>query len=254
VDDLPTNDDVRRAWDENAGFWDRRLSEPDSWQQTLIFPAIERLLDPRADERILEVACGTGLLARRMAAAGAKVVATDFSEAMLAHARERLGGTDVELRRLDLTVAAELADLGSFDAVVASMALMDVSDIGPFAEAMPRLLEPGGRFVFAVTHPAFNNVSSVLLIERPNDDPDLRSRYAVKISRYLTPSVGCGAGIPGQPAAQWYFDRPLSELLRPFLEAGLVLDVLEEPSATDASDQPVWREIPPILLARLRVA
>ena len=43
----------------------------------------------RAGERVLDVACGNGLYARRLAALGAEVVATDFAAEMIAHAQAR---------------------------------------------------------------------------------------------------------------------------------------------------------------------
>lgn len=62
----------------------------------------------------------------------------------------------------------------------------------------------------------------------------------------------------GQPEPQPFFDRSLSDLLRPFLAAGLVLDALEEPvfpPEAPAARPFAWenlREIPPLLAARLR--
>jgi ubiquinone/menaquinone biosynthesis C-methylase UbiE len=259
VSERPSNDDVRSAWDENAPFWNERMAQPDSWQQTLVFPAMERLLEIRRGERVLEVACGNGLLAQRMAEAGATVVATDFSEVQLSFARERVTSPAVELLPLDATDEQALLALGEsrFDAVVASMALMDIRDIDPLARALPRLLAPDGRFVLSVVHPSFNNLSSVPTIERRADGTGFVDEHSVKVSSYAHPRSGTGVGIIGQPREQWYFDRSLSDLLRPFLGQGLVLDALEEPVFDDETairyeERDLWREIPPILAARLR--
>jgi len=258
VTEKPSNDDVRAVWNANAQFWDMRLAHPGSWQQTLIFPAVERLLDLRPGEAVLEIACGSGLLAERMLAAGARVVAFDFSREMVERARARVPHVDV--RVLDATDPEALRGLGdgSFDAAVASMALMDVSDIGPLAAALPKLLVPGGRFVFCVTHPAFNNLSQVLVTESEQEGGEIATRHSVKVSRYAHPQTGQGIGIQGQPAPQWYFDRSLSDLLRPFLANGFVLDALEEPvfdpAVADANaERMVWTEIPPVLAARMRL-
>jgi SAM-dependent methyltransferase len=259
VSDGPTNDDVRSAWDANAPFWDARMVEPDSWQQTLVFPVVERLLAVRRGERILEIACGNGLLAQRIADAGAEVLATDYSEQQLAFARRRVSSGAVRLMRLDATSEDELRPLGPgrFDAVVASMALMDIRDIGPLANALPTVLVEGGRFVFAVTHPAFNNVSAVPTVERRARGTGFVDEHSLRVSTYARPRAVMGAGIAGQPREQWYFDRSLSDLLRPFLRAGLVLDALEEPvfdtaTAERFDERALWTEIPPVLAARLR--
>jgi SAM-dependent methyltransferase len=254
----PTNDDVRAAWDENASYWDARLVRPDSWQQTIVFPAVLRLLDLAPGERVLEVGCGNGLLAQRMADAGADVLATDFSKEQMRFAAERNTDPKVTLAEADVTARDALASLGDgFDAVVCSMALMDISDIEPLADALPSLLRPGGRFVFSVTHPAFNNMSLVRVKERRVRGNVLVDELSVRVSRYASGETGQGVGMEGQPAPQWYFDRPLAALLRPFFGAGFVMDGLAEPvfepeTAARHGYDPVYTEIPPILAGRLR--
>jgi SAM-dependent methyltransferase len=255
----PSQDDVRAAWDANAALWNARMAEPDSWQQTLVFPAIERLLALTPGEEVLEIACGNGLLAQRMADRGATVLATDFSERQLGFARERVTSPAVDLRPLDAASDAELAALGDhgFDAAVASMALMDMKDIEPLARALPRLLRRDGRFVFTVTHPSFNTLTSVPTIERRTDGSAFVDEHSVRVSSYAGGRIGQGVGLPGQPVPQWYFDRPLSGLLLPFLRVGLVLDALEEPVFDDETaarfgERALWKEIPPILAGRLR--
>ncbi|MGZ4151773.1 MAG: class I SAM-dependent methyltransferase [Actinomycetota bacterium] len=255
----PTQDDVRSAWEANAAVWNRRMAESDSWQQTLVFPVVERLAGVSPGETILEIACGNGLLAQRLAERGASVVATDFSPSQLGFARERVTAPAVEILELDASDEAELLALGEerFDAAVASMALMDMIDIEPLARALPRLLAPGGRFVLCVTHPSFNSVSSVPTIERKPAGTSFIDEHSVRVSTYIRESASQGVGIVGQPEPQWYFDRPLSALLRPFLGAGLVLDALDEPvfdeeTAARFDERELWTEIPPVLAARLR--
>jgi 2-polyprenyl-3-methyl-5-hydroxy-6-metoxy-1,4-benzoquinol methylase len=71
---------TRDIWNQNATFWDERGGDEGLlMQRTLITPITERLLDLKRDERVLEIACGNGAFARRMAALGARVVASDFA-------------------------------------------------------------------------------------------------------------------------------------------------------------------------------
>jgi hypothetical protein len=81
----------------------------------------------------------------------------------------------------------------------------------------------------------------------------------VKVARYIRPSTAKGLGIIGQPVPQRYFHRPVSVLFDTCFSAGFVLDGLEEP----VFDQPVettrpfdwanYKEIPPVLVARMRL-
>jgi 2-polyprenyl-3-methyl-5-hydroxy-6-metoxy-1,4-benzoquinol methylase len=73
-------DEVRRIWDTNAVFWDGHMgAEGNVFHRELVAPTAERLLALSPGERVLEIACGSGLFARRMAELGADVLATDVS-------------------------------------------------------------------------------------------------------------------------------------------------------------------------------
>src|SRR4051794_22874274 len=83
----PTDDD-RERWDRNAAFWDDSMGDDgNAFHLQLVRPAVERLLGDVAGSRVLDVGCGNGLFARRLAGRGAHVVAVDLSEAMLERAR-----------------------------------------------------------------------------------------------------------------------------------------------------------------------
>ncbi len=95
----------REAWNANAEFWSAYMGEGGSFQRSLIGPNVERLLNLQPHEHVLEVACGNGLFARRIAALGAQVTATDFSEKFieLAHARTTEHRDRIEYRVVDAT-------------------------------------------------------------------------------------------------------------------------------------------------------
>jgi hypothetical protein len=130
--------------------------------------------------------------------------------------------------------------------------------IDPLLRAGRRLLAAGGRFVFAVQHPAFNS-NAVSLCAETETRPDGQevARHAVKMSAYLTVPPGKGTGMPDEPAPHWYFHRPLHELLGACFQAGFVLDGLEEPALVTRHENPYalsWSnlpDIPPVLVARL---
>jgi demethylmenaquinone methyltransferase / 2-methoxy-6-polyprenyl-1,4-benzoquinol methylase len=99
-------------------------------------------VDPRPGQRILDVATGTGMVARALAGRGAIVTALDQSEAMLsvARAREHPGVTFVrgEAERLPF------AD-GSFDALTFTYLLRYVDDPATTLTELARVVKPGGR-------------------------------------------------------------------------------------------------------------
>lgn len=112
-------------------------------------PALYRMLAPVAGASIVELGCGAGALARRLADAGAAhVVAVDSSHRMLSlagrHPRIRYLRADLER----LTLPEQCADL-----VVSSLALHYVADYQNLVQRVAGWLRPGGRFVFSIEHP-----------------------------------------------------------------------------------------------------
>jgi 2-polyprenyl-3-methyl-5-hydroxy-6-metoxy-1,4-benzoquinol methylase len=253
--------EVRDIWDAKAAFWDEHMGEGNQFQLELIGPAVERLLALRPGERVLDIGCGNGVSSRRLAHLGGRVVAIDTSTRFLELARSRSQDLSdhIEYRLVDATDEEELLALGEghFDALVCNMVLMDMPVIDPLARAGRRLLAPGGRFVFAVQHPAFNSnaVRFCAETETRGDGVEI-TRHAVKLSDYLVVPAGKGTGMPGEPESHWYFHRPLHELCGAFFQAGFVLDGLEEPALEPRDANPrelSWSNmpgIPPVLVAR----
>src|SRR5919109_2900057 len=153
IDYARANEEARQAWNHNAAFWDARMGEGNDFVEVLIWPTTETFLALHPGERVLDVACGNGLTSRWMAAAGAEVVALDFSERMIAYAQHRTIVNADRIRYLvvDATDADALLGLGqhSFDAALCNMALFDMAEIATLIRALRRVLRTGGRFVFS---------------------------------------------------------------------------------------------------------
>lgn len=225
-------------------------------------PATDRLLGVRAGERVLDICCGNGNYARRLARAGARVTAFDGAEDFLEAARRRTTPDDggIEYHLIDATDEQAMRQLGAgtFDAAVCSMAMMDLPAIQPLLRATRVLLRPGGRLVFSVSHPCFNSNASVMTAELHNGEGKLEQVFGVSITRYLSTNQDLSSGILHQPEPHWSFHRPLSALLGECFAAGFVLSGIEEPAypRSTGGNPFSWKkrpEIPPALVCRMVV-
>lgn len=127
----------------------------------LVNEAVFRLLGDVGGLRVLDAGCGNGYLSRMLAHRGAQVVGVEPTSAMVGFCREQEAG----LRQGVTYIQADLAQLpvldGPFDAVVCSMVLMAIPDWKPALRACVEALRPGGRLVFAIVHPAFEQLLGV---------------------------------------------------------------------------------------------
>lgn len=254
------NREVHDIWNENAEFWDVQMGdEGNQFQRFLVGPTSERLLDLRPGEQVIEIACGNGIFAKRMAGLGAHVTATDFSEKFIDIASKRNAeyAYAINYTVVDATSETQLLALGEqrFDAAVCNMALMDMATIEPLLSTLGKILKPDGRFVFSLMHPCFNG-NMKLMMEEDDRDGVITEVHSVKVSQYLTSSSYKGIGIIGQPAAQYYFFRPLHELCNACFKAGFVINGLEEPAFPASVEGTRWfswanmKEIPPVLVVK----
>lgn len=145
VDRLPT----REGYDRWSGCYDTE----DNPLIALEEPKVAELLGPVRGLRVLDLGCGTGRHALRLAAAGANVTAIDFSDGMLAQARKRAGTLPVEFRAHDLTRSLPFTD-ASFDRIICGLVLDHIPQPAPLFAEMRRVCSPAGCAVISVMHPA----------------------------------------------------------------------------------------------------
>ncbi|MGH7323100.1 MAG: class I SAM-dependent methyltransferase [Candidatus Rokuibacteriota bacterium] len=98
--------------------------------------------------KVLDIACGTGTVAARLAREGYQVVAVDAVEHLVAVARRRHGGmSNVTFHHLDVA-RDPVPDAGTFDVVVSMHTLYWHPDPPGVLQASRRALRPGGHGIF----------------------------------------------------------------------------------------------------------
>ena len=137
-------------------------SPPENYQRYFVpaigLPAAKRLVEEaalRAGERVLDVACGTGAVARLASAAvgtDGAVAGLDINPGMLAVARSTTpSGMGIEWH--EASADALPFPEASFDAVLCQMGLQFMPDMHAALGEMRRVLAAGGRLLFNVPGP-----------------------------------------------------------------------------------------------------
>ncbi|HOD82217.1 MAG: Malonyl-(acyl-carrier protein) O-methyltransferase [Planctomycetes bacterium ADurb.Bin126] len=213
------------SWEHVASWYDRLVGEEGSdYHRNVILPAAERMLDPQADEKVLDLCCGQGVFCRMLAARGVRhVVGADASESLIASARQR-GPAHVRYAVADARDAAAIPDR-PFDAAACLMAVHDVDDLPALFATLAAALRTGGRAVVIFLHPCFR-------IPRQSSwewDDQKRTQYR-RLDRYASDMAIPIATHPGRGGDEHtvFFHRPLAACLNALGAAGLAVVAAEE--------------------------
>src|SRR2546423_842133 len=101
---------------------------------------------------ILEIGCGTGKNTLLFAQIGERITALDFSEEMIAQARDKSSAHNVEFIVADITQRWPVDDT-SIDLVSCNLVLEHIKDLTFVFSEAARVLIPGGRFFVSELHP-----------------------------------------------------------------------------------------------------
>src|SRR5258707_9984219 len=146
---------------EHAG-WQRVAKAYDGTFAGATAPFVELLLEAggvRSGMRVLDLCCGTGVVAAAAVKRGAAVTGLDFSAAMLAEARR--ANPQLAFDHGD-TEALPYPD-GSFDAVVDNFGVHHAPYPARAVAEAQRALRPGGRFAFTTWAAPEENIAWRLL-------------------------------------------------------------------------------------------
>lgn len=135
--------DVAAMFDEVAPTYDLTNDLLSLGQSRLWRSRVAKAVASKSGQTILDLAAGTGSSSIAFAKPGVKVIATDFSEGMLAEGRKR--HPELDFRFADATKLP--FENESVDAVTISFGLRNVVDVPKALGEMLRVLKPGGRVV-----------------------------------------------------------------------------------------------------------
>ena len=184
---LPTRDGYDR--------WARTYDTMGNWLLALEEPEVDRALGDVRGLDVLDVGTGTGRHAIRLAEAGARVIALDFSDEMLAIARAKPGAERVRWLTHDASGGRPFADR-SFDVVLSALVLehIPLDELARVVAELGRVTRENGRVVVTAMHPAM--FEKGISANFHDADGEIRPRsYPATLSDYVSGAVDAGLRI-----------------------------------------------------------
>ena len=231
--------EVAALWEGNAATWTAHaLAGHDVYRDALNTPAFLAMLPSVKSLSGLDLGCGEGSNTRKVAQLGARMQGIDIAPTFIRHAQETEAASPLGITYIVGDGAALPFGEGSFDFMTAFMSLMDMPDQAQALRETARVLRPGGFFQFSILHPCFVPPYRKML-----RDADGKDR-AVEVAGYFD-------SIDGRVETFWFspvspeerarvapfrvprFHRTLTRWVEMIRGAGLVLDALGEPCASE---------------------
>jgi ubiquinone/menaquinone biosynthesis C-methylase UbiE len=222
---LPTD------WTQVADWYDQLVGGAGSeFHRHVVLPGVMKLLGDVQGKKVVDVACGQGVLCRLLAQSGADVTGVDAAEPLIraARAREDAGVNYIvgDARFLNFLSA------GTYDAAACVLAIQNIHPIQGVFEGVARSLKEWGTFTIVMIHPCFRGAK-----ETSWGWDGTKVQYR-RVDRYMLPRKAPIITNPGQKDGiyTWTFHKPIEAYIKCFRKAGFLIDALEEWCSHKVSD------------------
>jgi 2-polyprenyl-3-methyl-5-hydroxy-6-metoxy-1,4-benzoquinol methylase len=177
----------------------------------MLNPALFALLGDVSGQHILDAGCGQGYLCRLLTKRGATMTGIEPAEVWYAYAQKREQAEPLGIRYLQADLSTWSPTPETFDVVVANMVFMDIPDYLPALRNCVTALKQGGRLIFSLLHPCFEESGSAWA-----------SKGYVEVREYFQErAVPQGYG--------HFIHRPLSTYFNSVIQAGCTIQQVLEP-------------------------
>ncbi len=226
----PKNATAKSSHWGHVGAWYDELVGQDGTDhhQDIIIPGVLRMLNLKAGDRFLDVACGQGVLCRAMAKIGVRAVGIDMAASLVDAANQRREDFSLETyvqgdaRKLE---ACSALSAGGFDAAACILAIANITPLSPVWQGIYAALKPGGKLVVVLLHPCFRIPKKTAW--QWDQQQQVQHRL---VDGYLTSEKIPIAMHPGSDPddTTTTFHRPLQAYMNTMGSAGLWIDHIEE--------------------------
>lgn len=159
---------IAKAYNDWSGSYDEVVNKTRDLDQF----ATRQTLAPYTFGHILEMGCGTGKNTAWLLEKARSLTAFDFSEGMLARAREKIRSEKVQFRQADLTLSWPV-EKGSADLITFNLILEHIADLDHIFREAAAVLRPGGKLFISELHPFKQYLGSKARFQTENGTHEL---------------------------------------------------------------------------------
>jgi len=214
----------KTSWESSAKWYDEAVGEKGHYyHEHVILPNLLKIMGLNLKSKVLDVACGQGILARHIPK-GIPYFGIDISPTLIQSAKEK---ADKKLHRFQVMDATKPISLSEKDFTHATiiLALQNIADPLQVLKNIEKHLAPGGKLFIVLNHPCFR-------IPRQSSwgiDEAKKLQYR-RVDCYLSPLQIPIQTHPGKKdeIQTLSFHHPLSSYTKWMKEAGLVIEEMEE--------------------------
>lgn len=200
------------------------------FHQTVVLPGVMKLLDLKSGDRLLDIACGQGVLARRLPGE-VTYTGVDMASGLIAEAKKMDMSKKHRYVVADVTKNVPVTEKFNKAAIV--LALQNIKEPEKTIGITGEKLVQGGKLVIVLNHPCFR-------IPRQTSwevDKENKMQYR-RINRYMSPleiPINMHPGDKNSPVT-WSFHRPIEDYSEMLSNNGFLIEKIEEWTSNKKSE------------------
>lgn len=206
------------------------------FHQEVIFPKGMILLEVKKDSKVLDIACGTGVLSRYIDSS-VPYVGVDKAKDLIIEAQKRDKNKGHKYLLGDVTI--DIPTKEKFNRAAIVLALQNIKDPAKTLKNIASKLESNARLLIVLNHPVFRIPRQTSWEE----DKTNKMQYR-RINRYLSPLE---IPINAHPSQQnspvtWSYHYSIEDYSKFLFEAGFFIEKIEEWTSTKQSEGRVAKQ------------
>jgi SAM-dependent methyltransferase len=211
------------SWGNVAKWYGEIVGEKGHFfHQTIVLPGVMKLLDIKNGDRLLDVACGQGVLARRLPGE-VTYMGVDLAHGLLADAKRMDKNKKHKYVVADVTKSIPTGD--KFNKAAIILALQNIKEPKETMRLVSDRMDKGGKLVIVLNHPCFR------IPRQSSWETDQKNKLQYRrVNRYMSPleiPINMHPGDKTSPVT-WSYHLPIESYSEILFENGFVIEKIEE--------------------------